>query len=212
VQIISAAEGRVRLSVGRLDAVGEPESLRQLREMVAAMLPRADLPDLLLEVHAWTGYLDACTHAARGPSSWVEDLPVSVAALLVAEACNLGLTPVVKPRVPALTRDRLRSTGSAASCGRHTGKARKTSSACSAWCSNVVVLWNTGYTDAAVAGLRSSGYPVAGEDAARLSPLGDKHVNMLGRYSSTAPLPGGLRPLRDPSAPDSDQDESYDHR
>ena len=52
VQIVSAAEGRVRLSVGRLDAVGEPESLRQLREMVAAMLPRVDLPDLLLEVHA----------------------------------------------------------------------------------------------------------------------------------------------------------------
>jgi hypothetical protein len=63
----------------------------------------------------------------------VEDLPVSVAALLVAEACDVGLTPVVKPGVPALTPDRLPSTGSAASCGRHTGKARKTSSACSAW-------------------------------------------------------------------------------
>ena len=43
---------------------------------------------------------------------------------------------------------------------------------------NAVVLWNTGYIDAAVAGLRSSGYPVAREDAARLSPFGDKHVNM----------------------------------
>ncbi len=75
-----------------------------------------------------------------------------------------------------------------------------------------MVLWNTGYTDAAVAGLRSSGYPVAGEDAARLSPLGDKHVNMLGRYSSTAPPPGGLRPLRDPSTPDHDQDARHGHR
>ena len=73
------------------------------------------------------------THAARGPSSWVEDLSVSVAALLVAEACEVGLTPVVKSGVPALTPDRLPSTGSAASCDRHTGKARKTSSACSAW-------------------------------------------------------------------------------
>lgn len=27
--------------------------------------------------------------------------------MLVAEACNVGLTPVVKPGVPALTRDRL---------------------------------------------------------------------------------------------------------
>jgi len=71
-----------------------------------------------------------------------------------------------------------------------------------------VVLWNTRYTDAAVAALRSSGHPVTDEDAARLPPLGDKHVNMLGRYSFTAPPPGtGLRPLRDPSAPDGDQDE-----
>jgi hypothetical protein len=57
-------------------------------------------------VHAWTGYLDAHTHAA-GASARVKDLAISVAALLVAEACNVGLTPVVKPSVPALTRDRL---------------------------------------------------------------------------------------------------------
>lgn len=37
----------------------------------------------------------------------MEDLPTSVAALLVAEACNVGLTPVIKPGVPALTRARL---------------------------------------------------------------------------------------------------------
>ena len=106
VQIVPAECDRVRLSVERLDAIGEPEPLKQLREMVAAMLPRVDLPDLLLEVHAWTGYLDAYTHAS-GASARVEDLPISVAALLVAEACNVGLTPVVKPGVPALTRDRL---------------------------------------------------------------------------------------------------------
>ena len=70
------------------------------------MLPRVDLPDLLLEVHAWTGHLDAYTHTS-GASARVEDMPISVAALLVAEACNVGLTPVVKPGVPALTRDRL---------------------------------------------------------------------------------------------------------
>ena len=47
---------------------------------------------------------------------------------------------------------------------------------------NAVVLWNPGDIDAAVAGLRSSGYPVVGEKAARLSPVGDKHVNMLCRF------------------------------
>lgn len=66
---------------------------------------------------------------------------------------------------------------------------------------NAVVLWNTRYTDAAVAALRSSGYPAAGEDAARLSPLADAHINMLGRYAFTPPPGTGLRPLRDPRAP-----------
>ena len=65
---------------------------------------RVDVPDLLLGVHVWTGYLDAYTHAS-GASARVEDLPISVAALLVAEACNVGLTPVVKPGVPALTHE-----------------------------------------------------------------------------------------------------------
>jgi TnpA family transposase len=37
----------------------------------------------------------------------MDDLPVSVAALLVAEACNVGYTPVTRADNPALTRDRL---------------------------------------------------------------------------------------------------------
>jgi len=70
------------------------------------MLPRVDLPELLLEVHDWTRYLDEFTHIS-GAGARIEDLPVSVAAVLVAEACNIGFRPVVKPGVPALTRDRL---------------------------------------------------------------------------------------------------------
>ncbi len=32
---------------------------------------------------------------------------MSLAALIVAEACNVGLVPIEKPNVPALTRARL---------------------------------------------------------------------------------------------------------
>jgi hypothetical protein len=32
---------------------------------------------------------------------------------------------------------------------------------------------------------------------ARLSPLGDAHIDMLGRYAFTTPAPDGLRPLRE---------------
>jgi TnpA family transposase len=70
------------------------------------MLPRVDLPELLLEVHGWTGCLDEFTHIS-GAGARIEDLSLSVAAVLVAEACNIGLRPVIKPGVPALTRDRL---------------------------------------------------------------------------------------------------------
>ena len=64
---------------------------------------------------------------------------------------------------------------------------------------NAVVLWITRYTDAALAQLRAQSYSVLDADAARLSPLGDAHLNVHGRYSF-APPGQGLRPLRDPTA------------
>ena len=55
--------------------------------------------------------------------------------------------------------------------------------------------------DAALNHLRSEGVEVKEEDVARLSPLGDKHINVQGRYPFTitdAILKGELRPLRNP--------------
>lgn len=105
-RVLPGPDGRVRLHVDHLDPLGEPDSLVWLRGTAQAMLPRVDLPELLLEVHAWTGFLDAYTHLAE-TSTRTKDLPVSVAALLVAEACNVGLTPVIKPGEAALSRARL---------------------------------------------------------------------------------------------------------
>lgn len=57
-----------------------------------------------------------------------------------------------------------------------------------------MVLWNTRYLDAAVAQLRAEGHDIEDEDedAARLSPLKDRHLNFLGRYqfNITASGPG----------------------
>jgi len=105
MRIVPGAGGRMRLSVEHLDALDIPESLTELRELTAAMLPRIDLPELLLEVHAWTGFLHAYVHVSGGRTR-MNDLPVSVAALLIAEACNVGLVPVTDPNVEALTRGR----------------------------------------------------------------------------------------------------------
>jgi hypothetical protein len=74
------------------------------------MLPRVDLPEVLLEVDAWTGCLREFAHVALTDTpagSRMEDLATSMAAVLVAEGCNLGFAPVTKPGQPALTRDRL---------------------------------------------------------------------------------------------------------
>ncbi|MFC8262329.1 Tn3 family transposase [Streptomyces sp. NPDC057291] len=53
-----------------------------------------------------------------------------------------------------------------------------------------VVLWNTRYLDAAVAQLRAEGHDLTDEDAARLSPLKDRHINSMGATSSI-PRPVG---------------------
>lgn len=46
------------------------------------------------------------------------------------------------------------------------------------------------------------------EDIARLSPPKHKSLNLLNRYTFTASTPavGALRPLRDPEAPELDED------
>lgn len=104
--VTPAGGGRARLSVGKLGALGESESLAWLRAACQAMLPRIDLPELLLEVHAWTGFLDAYVHLAD-ISTRMNHLPTSLVALLISEACNVGLTPVIKAGEEALTRGRL---------------------------------------------------------------------------------------------------------
>ncbi|OIJ84973.1 hypothetical protein BIV25_45330 [Streptomyces sp. MUSC 14] len=70
---------------------------------------------------------------------------------------------------------------------------------------------NTRYLDAAVARLRAEGHAVKDEDAARLSPLKDRHINFLGRclFNIKASGPGqGLRPFRDPDAAEDDEEEA----
>lgn len=106
VSLIEGKDGRVKLSVTPLEARDVPGSLTTLRAKVAGMMPRVDLPEILLEVHSWTGFLDAYTHVS-GADSRMGDLPVSVAAVLVGQACNVGLTPVIAEGHPALSRDRL---------------------------------------------------------------------------------------------------------
>jgi TnpA family transposase len=73
---------------------------------------------------------------------------------------------------------------------------------------NCVVLWTTVYLDAAVRQLRAQGYPVLEEDMARLSPFVNSHLGVHGTYSFVLPdlAPGAIRELRNPDAPEEDDD------
>lgn len=101
------------------------------------MLPKVGFPELLLEVPDLTGMTSAFTHISGADPS-MEQFALSVCALLLSEACTVGLTPVVKPNVPALTRGGWsRSTrGTCAqrrSSRRRTGRS-STPNAGSTWC------------------------------------------------------------------------------
>jgi TnpA family transposase len=89
-----------------LDRIDESDSLIALRNAVAARLPRVDLPELLLEIHARTGFASEFTHASEADAR-AGDLATSVCAILLAEACNTGLEPLIKPELPSLRRSRL---------------------------------------------------------------------------------------------------------
>jgi TnpA family transposase len=106
ISIVVPDKGRPKLNIERLGALGESDMLRWLRATTAAMLPRIDLPDLLFEVHSWTGFLDAFVHVGDGDTR-MDDVHTSLVALLTSEACNIGLSPVINPHDRALSRDRL---------------------------------------------------------------------------------------------------------
>ena len=89
-----------------LDKLDEPVSLVALKAAVAARLPRVDLPQLLLEMHAHMGFASGFTHASEGGAR-AGDLATSICAVLLAEACNTGFEPLIRRDTPALGRSRL---------------------------------------------------------------------------------------------------------
>lgn len=95
-------DGQPYVSVSALAAQTESDHLRTLRAQLAQRLPQVELAALLLEVDAFTGFARAFTHVADGQPA-AADLPLSICAVLLAQACNIGLKTVGRPEVPALT-------------------------------------------------------------------------------------------------------------
>jgi TnpA family transposase len=103
---IEEVAGNADLVLSPLDKLEEPPTLTALRAAIDARMPRVDLPELVLEIHARTGFAAAFCHASEAKAR-ARDLPTSISAVLVSEACNTGLEPMIQPEVPALSRSRL---------------------------------------------------------------------------------------------------------
>jgi hypothetical protein len=98
---------RRRIHLTGVKAVEEPPSLVDLRGRTLAMMPRVDLPEVILEVMSWVPELAGALTAVSGGRSRLEDLPTSIAACLAAHSMNVGYRPIAKKGVPALERSRL---------------------------------------------------------------------------------------------------------
>jgi TnpA family transposase len=97
---------KTALTIANLDKLESSPALIQLKEQVTALLPKIDLTELILEIDTHTGFLSEFNHVSEA-NSRADDLNISICAVLIAEACNIGLEPLIKNHIPALTTNRL---------------------------------------------------------------------------------------------------------
>ena len=103
---IERRDGRDELVLSPLDKIERPPSLIALQAAISARMPKIDLPDVMLEVAARSGFADAFTHVSERHAR-VEEFATSLCGALVAQACNIGFEPMVRTDQPALSRNRL---------------------------------------------------------------------------------------------------------
>ena len=79
-----------QLIVSRLKSVEPGDRLSELEEMLTERLPKIELPDLLIEVDGWTRFSKELVHVS-GSEKRPPELAANLYALLVSQACNLGI-------------------------------------------------------------------------------------------------------------------------
>ena len=71
------------------DAEEDPPSLRGLREIIDKMLPKINLPDLIIEVDSWVDFASCFFHAGHlNPNQ--DEFPIYLFAAILSEATNMG--------------------------------------------------------------------------------------------------------------------------
>ncbi len=94
------------LTISCLEKQEELLSLLRLNNRIKQLLPPVYLTEMLLEIDARTGFTHEFAHVSESGAR-TQDLHISLCAVLMAEACNIGLEPLIKHNIPALSRHRL---------------------------------------------------------------------------------------------------------
>jgi TnpA family transposase len=103
---VEIKDSKPRLNISALEPNRESLSTTELRRQTTKLLPKVDLTELLVEINAITGFTKEFTHVSESKAR-VKDIDISICAVLISEACNIGLEPLIKPQIPALSRSRL---------------------------------------------------------------------------------------------------------
>ena len=79
--------GKDTLILSQFDKLEESSTFLELKHQVAALLPRVDLPEVLLEIHTRTGFMDEFTHPQEG-NPRVADFSISI---MISRECNYSM-------------------------------------------------------------------------------------------------------------------------
>lgn len=103
---IEKKKGKDRFVLTPLEAQEGLPGLKRLKEKIQALTPQVDLPQLIMEVNNWTGFDRQFLHLNERQAQ-VKNFETSLCAVLLAEACNIGVQPIHRPNNPALSSARL---------------------------------------------------------------------------------------------------------
>ncbi len=99
-------KGKDRFVLSPLEPLAESEKLEDLKEQVKKLMPQLDLPSLIMEVNRWTNFDRQFLHLT-GHEKKVSNFDTSLSAVLLSEACNIGIEPIQRPNNPILSKGRL---------------------------------------------------------------------------------------------------------
>ncbi|MGL4087074.1 Tn3 family transposase, partial [Escherichia coli] len=99
-------ENNSQLIVSRLKKVYENKEEKAFKLRIQQLLPKIDLTDLLLEVNQQLNLTQLFNHL-NDKDTKMKDLDISLLAVLLSEACNIGFSPVSKNSIDSLKYDRL---------------------------------------------------------------------------------------------------------